>query len=272
MDRLPEYRGRWAVVTGGGEGIGLALSQAFAQNGVNVAVVDIRTEAAEAAAAELRGFGVEAIAISCDVSDRESVEGMADRLVGEDVLPSILWINAGVGVGANMLEVNPRTIEWVYGVNVLGAIWTAQLVTPLLLKADGPRHVGLTASVASIMPVRGPFTVYSASKQATAAVGEALAAELVPQGVGVTILCPGLVNTGIWDAARARPERFGGARRLPESLGERWRQAQGPEVVVGPALDSIAAGGGWRVVPTEPDTREQVEARHAAIRDGFPPS
>ena len=272
MDGLEAYRGRWAVVTGAGEGIGLALAQGLARIGMNIAVVDIRSEAAEAAAADLKSFGVESIAIACDVSDRESVEGCAERLVGEDILPSILWINAGVAVGAGVLDANPRTVEWVYGVNVLGAIWTAQAIVPLLLKAEGPRHVGITASTASVTPVRGPFTIYSASKQATAAVGEALAAELVPQGVGVTLLCPGLVNTGIWDAARARPERFGGARRLPDSIGERWRQACGPEVVVEPALASIAAGGGWRVVPTEDDTAEQFEARHETIRRGFPQS
>ncbi len=272
MDGFEGYRGRWAVVTGAGEGIGLALAQGLARLGMNIAVVDIRAEAAEAAAAELKAFGGETIAIACDVSDRASVAGLADRLVGEDILPSILWINAGVAVGAGVLDVSPRTAEWVYGVNVLGAIWTAQAVVPLLLKAEGPRHVGITASTASITPMRGSFTIYSASKQATAGIGEALAAELAPEGVGVTILCPGLVNTGIWDAARARPERFGGVRRLPDALGEHWRRAQGPEVVVGPAMASIAAGGGWCVVPTEGDTGEQFEARHATISDGFPQS
>lgn len=269
MDGMEGYRARWAVVTGAGEGIGLALAEGLARLGMNLAVVDIRTEAADAAAESLKAFGGETLSITCDVSDRESVAGLADRLVGQDILPSILWINAGVAVGASVLDVSPRTAEWVYGVNVLGAIWTAQAVVPLLLKAEGPRHVGITASTASVTPVRGPFTIYSASKQATAAVGEALAAELAPEGVGVTILAPGLVNTGIWDAARARPERFGGARRLPDSVGERWRQAQGPEVVVRPAMESIARGGGWCVVPTEDDTAPGFEARHAAIRDGF---
>lgn len=272
MDGFEGYRGRWAVVTGAGEGIGLALAQGLARLGMNLAVVDIREEAAAAAAAELKAFGGETLAIACDVSDRASVAGMAEQLIGQDILPSILWINAGVAVGAGVLDVSPRTAEWVYGVNVLGAIWTAQAVVPLLLRVQGPRHVGITASTASITPMRGSFTIYSASKQATAGIGEALAAELAPEGVGVTILCPGLVNTGIWDAARTRPERFGGARRLPESLGEHWRQAQGPEVVVAPAMASIVAGGGWCVIPTEADTVEQFEARHAAIGDGFPSS
>ncbi|MDO9486969.1 MAG: SDR family oxidoreductase [Sphingomonadaceae bacterium] len=272
MEGFEGYRGRWAVVTGAGEGIGLALAQGLARLGMNLAVVDIREEAAAAAAAELKVFGGETLAIACDVSDRASVAGMAEQLVGQDILPSILWINAGVAVGAGVLDVSPRTAEWVYGVNVLGAIWTAQAVVPLLLRAEGPRHVGITASTASVTPMRGSFTIYSASKQATAGIGEALAAELAPEGVGVTILCPGLVNTGIWDAARARPERFGGARRLPESLGEHWRQAQGPEVVVAPAMASIVAGGGWCMVPTEADTAAQFERRHATIRNGFPSS
>jgi NAD(P)-dependent dehydrogenase (short-subunit alcohol dehydrogenase family) len=269
MTGLDAYRGRWAVVTGGGEGIGLALAQGFARAGMNVAVVDIRTEAADAAAGDIRRMGVDSLAIACDVSDRSSVEGCAERLAVDEIVPALLWINAGVGVGSSLLDANPRTVEWAYGVNVLGAIWTAQALVPLLLKGEGPRHVGLTASTASIVPVRGPFTVYPATKQATAAVGEALSAELAPHGVGVTILCPGVVNTGIWDAARARPERFGGVRRMPPATGERWRQAPGPEVVVEPALACIAAGGGWCVLPTEPGTDEAFETRHAAIRDGF---
>ena len=268
---LPDvWRGRWALVTGAGEGIGLALADGFARSGMHVAVLDIRIEAADAAAAQLAAYGVQTLALACDVSDRQSVQATADRLSEDGIRPSLLWINAGVGVGASLVDANPRTVEWVYGVNVLGAVWTAQAFVPLMADS-GPRHVGLTASSASVTEISGPFTLYAASKQATAAVGEALRAELATKGIGVTILCPGVLNTAIWDAARARPERFGGVRRQPPATGERWRQAPGPEVVVGPALASIAAGGGWCVVPTEPATAGGIDARHAAVKAGLPP-
>jgi NAD(P)-dependent dehydrogenase (short-subunit alcohol dehydrogenase family) len=157
----------------------------------------------------------------------------------------------------------------VLGVNVLGVIWTAQAFVPHMLMLEGPRHLVVTASSASIVDVQGPFTLYAASKQCTAAVGEALTAELTPKGVGVTILYPGLLNTNIWDAARARPERFGGPTRAPESIADYWRNAQNPEVLVAPLFKTVAAGGGRCVVDTTREARPLFEQRTRRISDAF---
>lgn len=271
MSALTEYRGSWAVVTGGADGIGFVLARSFAGQGLDIAILDIRLEAARAAAQALQtDFGVRAIGAAMDVSDRESCLAGAEILKTYGVQPRLIWLNAGVGAAATLTEGKAAAIEWVIGVNVFGVIWSAQALIPLLPEA-GPRHVGVTASSASITPVEGPLTLYGASKQATAAIAEALSAELKPKGIGVTILCPGLLNTQIWDAARARPERFGGARSAPHTVGERWRQAQGADVVVGPALEAIARGGGYCVVPTDSQTGPKFRARMAAIAKGFVP-
>lgn len=269
MSKLAPYRGRWALVTGAGDGIGRALILAFAREGVNAAVCDIRTDAAESVAAEARALGVEAVATHADVSDRASVVACADALAARGIVPSILWANAGVGAGAGLVDGSPRAIEWVVSVNVLGVAWTAQAFVSKMLAQGAPAHVGVTASSASIVDVKGPFTLYAATKHATAAFGEALAAELAPKNVGVTILYPGLLNTNIWDAARARPERFGGERRAPESTSSYWRKAASPDVLIDPVLDTIANGGGRCVVDTTGETKDLFEAKTNAIRAAF---
>lgn len=271
MSKLALYRGRWALATGAGDGIGRALALAFAREGLNVVVCDIRTDAAEAVVVEARALGVDAIAAPADVSDRASLVTCADALAAKDIVPSILWANAGVGAGVGLVDGSPRAIEWVVSVNVLGVAWTAQAFVPKMLAQGAPAHVGITASSASIVDVKGPFTLYAATKQATAAFGEALAAELQPKGVGVTILYPGLLNTNIWDAARARPERFGGERRAPESTAGYWRNAASPDVLIEPVLDTIAQGGGRCVVDTTGETKDLFEAKTNAIRAAFKP-
>jgi NAD(P)-dependent dehydrogenase (short-subunit alcohol dehydrogenase family) len=269
MAVIPQYRGRWALITGAGDGIGRALALGFAAEGLNIVALDIRADAAQTVASEARALGAQARVLTCDVSDRAAMMRAGQELETSGHIPSILWVNAGVGAGASLIEGSQRAIEWALSVNVLGVAWTAQAFVPAMLKLDGPRHVGVTASSASIVDVQGPYTLYAASKQGTAAFGEALAAELKPKGVGVTILYPGLLNTNIWNAARARPDRFGGITLMPDAAGERWRQAQSPDIVVDPTLRTIAKGGGRAVVATDAETLPLFEARTASIRDGF---
>jgi len=269
MTELKDYRGRWALVTGAGDGIGRTLTLAFARQGLHVVASDIRADAAAAVAKEAEALGVQAKADAADVADREAMMRSAERLAEEGVVPSILWANAGVGAAANTIDASPRTIEWVLNVNIFGVVWTAQAFLPRMLAASGPRHVGVTASSASIIDVRGPFTLYAASKQGTAGIAEALGAELAPKGIGVTILYPSQLNTNIWDAARARPERFGGERRMADTVGEPWRKTPGPEVVVEPVLRTMAKGGGPCIVDATALSRPLFEEKVASLRAAF---
>jgi NAD(P)-dependent dehydrogenase (short-subunit alcohol dehydrogenase family) len=269
MKYLENYRGQWALVTGAGDGIGRALTLGFAREGLNVIALDIRAEAAQIVAAEARALGVQARVLCVDVSDREAMLRAGQDLSTANITPAILWVNAGVGAGATIVEGSQRAIEWAISVNVLGVAWTAQAFVPAMLKASGLHHVGVTASSASITDVQGPYTLYAATKHGTAAFAEALSAELTPKGVGVTILYPGLLNTNIWNAARARPDRFGGITLMPETVGERWRQAQTPDIVLAPTFRTIAKGGGRVVVATDPDTAQLFDRRTQGIKKGF---
>lgn len=269
MSDLDAYRGRWALVTGAGDGIGRALALGFARQGMNLVASDIRADAASAVAKEAEALGVMARVETFDVSDRAAVFAGADRLDAAGITPSLLWANAGVGAAVTTAESSQRIVEWVVGVNILGVIWTAQAFIPRMLLSAGERHVGVTASSASITDVRGPFTLYAASKQGTAGIAEALAAELAPKKIGVTILYPAMLNTNIWDAARARPERFGGERHMEHKIGEPWRRTPGPEVVVDPVIRTIAKGGGRCVVDPQGHARPAFEGKTQAIREAF---
>ncbi|QFT78112.1 SDR family oxidoreductase [Erythrobacter sp. THAF29] len=256
----------WAVITGAGRGIGRWLSQHFAAKGMRICALDIDAYEAEETA---RLCGLASRAHGCDVSDRKETERVAEKLIAQGVEPSLLWINAGVGCADTVCEAKESTLDWLMGVNVMGPVHTARAWLPALKAQSGSRHVGITASSASVVPVSGPFTLYATTKQMTAAIGEALTAELAEDGIGVTILCPGILNTQIWNAAQARPDRFGGARSAPDEIGDHWRAQPGPEVLE-KGLDTVLGrGGGWCIVPTEEDTEARMETRHRAQHHGF---
>ncbi|RGP40421.1 3-alpha(or 20-beta)-hydroxysteroid dehydrogenase [Altererythrobacter insulae] len=259
-------KGDWAVITGAGRGIGRFLAQHFAAKGMRICALDIDAYEAEETA---RMCGPESRAHGCDVSDARETEKVAEKLIALGVEPSLLWINAGVGTADTISGGKERTIEWLMGVNVMGPINTAKAWLPALKALDGARHVGITASSASVTPVSGPFTLYATTKQMTASIGEALSAELADDGIGVTILCPGILNTQIWNAAQARPERFGGARAAPDEIGDHWRAQPGPEVLAEGVDTVLERGGGWCIIPTEDDTEDKMAARHRAQCEGY---
>jgi NAD(P)-dependent dehydrogenase (short-subunit alcohol dehydrogenase family) len=267
---LETLKGEWAVVTGGASGIGLALAEGFAGIGMHVVLADILAEEAQAAAATLsRSMGVHVRAEAVDVTEPDTLVALAGRLAADGIDPAVVWANAGVGVGATLVEAPRRVIEWAVSANILSVAWTAQAFAPRLRMRSGPRHFGITASTASLVDVRGPYTLYAATKQGTAGFAEALAAEMAPQGVAVTLLYPGLLNTNIWNGARARPDRFGGTREMPQEAGATWRAAPGPEVLVGPVLMTMAGGGGRCIVDPTGEARDLMDARHAAIAGAF---
>jgi NAD(P)-dependent dehydrogenase (short-subunit alcohol dehydrogenase family) len=259
-----DWAGRLALVTGAGDGIGAALARGFASWGMTVAVADIRPDAAEAVARELGG---DSFALPFDVSDRDACLAAADRL-GDRPL-ALLWANAGVGAGSGLLEGRPRVIEWVFSVNLFGVLWTAQAFAPRLA-GEGPRHFGVTASAAAMTAPDGAFPLYATSKHTTFAVGEALRSEFAAREVPSTLLCPGLLNTDIWDAARARPERFGGERRADPETAAYWRAAQDPSVLWEPVARTVLDGGGYLICETDGgELRTRFRARAQVIGDGF---
>lgn len=265
MTKLSNYAGRTALVTGAGDGIGKMLAIKLAQAGMTVCVQDIREEAAAAVALNIGGG---AFSMAFDISDRDAVASASERFASDHGDLAMLWINAGIGVGASLLDGKPDQVRWAYDVNVLGAIWTAQCFVPLL-KGD-PRHVGITASTAALRAPEGDFPLYAATKHGTMAVAEALSGELEAKDIETTILCPGLLNTEIWDGAKARPERFGGERHMDPKIAGMWREAKKPDAMWPDIERIMAKGGGTLVCATDDgETRLAMQQRIDAIDNGL---
>jgi NAD(P)-dependent dehydrogenase (short-subunit alcohol dehydrogenase family) len=206
MDGL---EGKVAVVTGAASGIGRAMAERFAAEGMRVVLADIERPALEATAAEIAATGAEVIAVPTDTSLEDDVNALAARAFEEFGDVHLLCNNAGVGSrGLPIAELPLRDFEWVIGVNLFGVIYGLRAFLPHM-RANDVGHIVNTASVSGLYFLRrmGP---YNATKAAVVALSETLKFELEAEGshVGVSVLCPGWVRTNISTSDRNRPERF----------------------------------------------------------------
>ena len=263
---MMNFAGKIAVVTGAASGIGLGIAHALGRAGMTVALADIRRDAVERACRELREAGSEAMPLVIDVSDPDSVAAAAADVEREIGCPHILVNNAGVAFHGTPLEqVTHENWQWVIGVNVLGAINCVSSFLPLM-KRNGEGHIVNTASGSGffIRPGRhqGPYAV---TKYAVVAFSEALEQELAGTGIGVSVLCPGAVNTAIHESGHARPQRFGGPVERPDELFLKDLTAQGmaPDKVADRVLRAIRENQFY--IFTHAATRAPIESRHARI-------
>lgn len=269
MESLQGTRG---VITGGGDGIGRAIALHLARAGMHITIADIRADAGEEAVGAIRAAGGNAHFHHCDVTLEDSVRELArDCFAAGDV--DMIWANAGLGTAQGFTRGKAKNLNWMYAVNVHGVIHTLSAFLPTMLEQTGRRYVGITASVASLVPGNPANPAYGASKYATLGIAEGLRAELKDvENISVTALCPGLVNTGIWNSARARPDHFGGPRNLAPEAGAYWTKNGMPADVVGfHAVEALRAGRFYVVTPHNEEVLPVMEKHHQEIMDGVIP-
>lgn len=198
------FRGRAAVVTGGGSGIGRAMARAFSKAEMPVVVSDVDSTSANAVATEIRSEGGEALAIACDVSRFDEVEALASEAQDRLGPVALLCNNAGVGggIGPPMSEISGDDWERVLAVNLGGVINGIRAFVPRMIDASMGGHIVNTASMAAFLPHSGTGP-YTTTKFAIVGLSEVLRSELEPHGIGVSILCPGPFDTGIWGSDRS---------------------------------------------------------------------
>ena len=202
---MKEFRDRVAVVTGAASGIGRGLAERFAAEGMKIVLADVEEDALRQAEAEFREKGVDVLGVRTDVSKPEEIEKLAQQTLDTFGAVHIVCNNAGVAgawgpTWANTLD----DWNWIIGVNLWGVIHGVRAFLPIMLEQGDEGHIVNTASLAGLMPGRG---IYGVTKQAVVALSESLYNDLkvADAKIGVSVLCPGWVNTQIIDAGRNPP-------------------------------------------------------------------
>jgi NAD(P)-dependent dehydrogenase (short-subunit alcohol dehydrogenase family) len=192
---MDQIEGKTAFITGGARGIGLGIARAIAREGGRLALVDVDEASLKAARAELgKSTSVEVFVL--DVRDREAYARVADEVEAKLGPVSILCNNAGVAGAVNVAHMTYQMWDWVIGINLNGVINGIQTFVPRMIERKLAAHVVNTASGAGLVAVGSGF-LYTTSKFAVVGLSESLRAELEPFGIGVSVLCPGPVATGI---------------------------------------------------------------------------
>ena len=227
------------MVTGGGSGIGRAIAHALASGGCNVGVADIEREAAERAAAELEGPGVSTAAYQVDVTDDDDVAALAERSFDDFGSVEILINNAGVGGKPGPLMASAASeFDWVFSVNVRGVLSGIRAFGGRFARSERPCWIVNTGSEHCLGVPHLYSGLYTASKHAVLGLSAVLRGEL-PAHVGVSVLCPGLVDTGIWRSSERRPERFGGAAKADPAAASWMKLGMSPAEVASRVVDGI---------------------------------
>jgi len=214
-----DINNKTAVVTGGGNGIGKALCTALAEAGANVVIADIELDAAEAVKAEISATGARCLALAVDVTDEGSVTRMRDAAQEAFGSVDLLVNNAGVMHPTKPLfETTSADLEWVMSVNVGGVMNGIRSFVPLFIEQGTPAWILNTASEHSLGVPHLGGGLYTASKHAVLGLSDVLRREL-PEHIGVSVLCPGIVGTTLWKASERRQDRYGGAEAGSEQAG-----------------------------------------------------
>lgn len=208
---MTEIRGKVAVVTGGGTGIGRALAIELAKQGALVAVADIMIGNARNVVDEINAGSGNAIAIHCDVCERDSIRQLKAEVNAALGPVSLLFANAGATSFDPLVDMSDENVDWIIQVNLMGVVNTVRAFLPDMVTM-GEGHVVATSSMAGLLPGWVPVhSVYSAAKMGVIGLMMNLALEMKDYGINFTTYCPGGVDTGMrLRNATYRPPRFGG--------------------------------------------------------------
>jgi NAD(P)-dependent dehydrogenase (short-subunit alcohol dehydrogenase family) len=266
---MNDLRGSTAFITGGANGIGRAIAECFAREGVAVAIADIDPVAAATACKELEDSGARALAIGCDVTSRESLDEAADE-VSKTLGPVHLLVNnAGAFTVCPLEETTRRDWEWLPEINVLGVVNGLHAFLPGMKQHGEPAHIINTASVAGHIGGAG-LSIYAASKFAVVGLSECLRLELAESPIDVSVLCPGVVKTGLIESSlENRPERHGGRdANIGEDVAGITAAGTDPAAIGDPVVEGIRAREFY--IFTHPALRPAFEARFDGIMAAFP--
>jgi NAD(P)-dependent dehydrogenase (short-subunit alcohol dehydrogenase family) len=267
---MQEFKNKVAVITGAASGIGRAIADRCAQEGMRVVLADIEQAALASAAAEMQAAGATVLPVLTDVSKSGDVEALAQKTLAAFGAVHVLCNNAGVGAGATIWQSTERDWEWVLGVNLWGVIHAVRIFVPLMLEQGAEGHIVNTASIAGL--ISGPgLGIYKVTKHGVVSLSETLCCELDAMGakLKVSVLCPGFVNTRIMDSSRNRPAELVNPAEQEaltpaiEALEENMRQDVAAGMPAQQVADAVfdAMRENRFYILTHPETKKWVQTR-----------
>jgi NAD(P)-dependent dehydrogenase (short-subunit alcohol dehydrogenase family) len=264
---MKDVQDKVAFITGAASGMGLGMARAFSAAGMKVMLGDIQKEALDTAVAELKSQGRDVAGIVVDVTDRDSVFAAAQATVDTFGKVHVCINNAGVGASGSAEDTSERNWRWTIDVNMWGVVWGLQAFMPLIKEHGEGGHVVNTASMAGMFSWK-ELSAYNASKYAVVALSETAMAEHTDDNIGISVLCPGVVNTNLGTSARNRGADYGGSTdKKSEQMVAMLKKGLNPDVVGEQVLEAIIDEQPY--IFTDPSLRSWVENRFARILAGY---
>lgn len=253
-----QLAGRTAFVTGGANGIGIGLVRALLAEGCKVAIADIREDSIEKALKTLDNQMV--MGVQVDVSSRDAMEKAADEVEAKFGPVSLLFNNAGINLFQPIEESSYSDWDWVMGVNLHGPINGVMTFVPRMIAAGNGGYIVNTASMAGWLAAGSPG-IYNTTKFAVRGMSESLRYSLAPHGIGVSILCPGLVKSYIYASDDVRPkELLDGAKPVDtehvKQLAEFHEFGMEPDVIAARVLDGMKENRAY--IFSHPEFKDEV--------------
>lgn len=221
---MKNLRDKVALVTGAASGIGRATSLKFAQEQADLVIADVNEEGLRDTAEQIKTMGRRALPVRTDISRREEVEKLCLQAIEEYGVVDILINNAGVALYAEVIDTDLSDWEWILGVNLWGAIYAQHYLLPQMVERRSGHIVNIASWVGLLgQPANGAYAV---SKFGITGLSEVLRAELERYGIGVTLVCPGVVKTNIFDSVKLKGFKDT-VREMPDYIGITPEQAAG---------------------------------------------
>jgi NAD(P)-dependent dehydrogenase (short-subunit alcohol dehydrogenase family) len=273
---MRDIQGKVAVITGAASGIGRELALACARAGAQVVLADVDEAGLEATAALASAADGESLQARCDVSKLADIEALADRTYERFGAAHLLFNNAGVAVCGPTWTSTAEDWTWILGINLMGVVHGVRTFVPRMLAQKDDCHIVNTASVAGLLSLPGS-SAYCVTKHGVVTLSECLRHELRLEGakIGVSVLCPAFVPTGIFESDRNRPKELAATNPLAKPYEEAGRKAVAAgrlsaADVARITLEAIAAGR-FYILP-HPKIKGAVEARMRDILDERDPT
>jgi NAD(P)-dependent dehydrogenase (short-subunit alcohol dehydrogenase family) len=266
---MDPFRGRVAVITGGAGGIGSAMARAFAARGAKLVLADLDEEALALAAKEHRARGADVLAVATDVTKREQVDALAEAAFRHYGAAHVVCNNAGIAILGSIAETSAADWEFTMAVNFWGVLYGVQAFLPRLVAQGQGGHFVNTASMAGLVGM-AYFSAYNASKFAVVGLSECLHRELKPQGIGVSVLCPMIVQTNLTANSlrlRTRARALGGPAPEPPAAESMVGGVKQPDEVAARVVRAIERGDLY--VLTHEEQREILRRRAARLDAAF---